>query len=176
MQKAANLEQDKYRKLKSLQFLYEINRCGKIRNCKSKRKLKTWKNNQGYYIVGVSIKGKVSFKTIHSLVAEAWIGEKPNNYEIDHIDKNKTNNDYTNLRYVTHSENNLNRNMPWKKPIRIVGLGEDLTFDSIKACTNYLVEKYNKPFGTIRAKFSRHRKRIYDYDVIYSVQRLDTTT
>ena len=165
----ANLESDReYRKIPSLNFLYEITCDGKkIRNARSKRHLSCHKNNQGYYITDVCISGKKRGVTIHSLVAECWLGSKPEGYEIDHIDKDKTNNHYTNLRYVTHSENNLNRVMTWKRPVRIVGLGENITFDSIKACTNYLTEKYNKTFGSIRGKFSKHRHRIFDYDVIY---------
>ena len=38
------------------------------------------------------------------MVAECWLGEKPEGYEIDHIDRNSQNNDYRNLRYVTRSE------------------------------------------------------------------------
>ena len=46
-------------------------------------------------------------KKIHvaKLVAEAFIGERPEGYQIDHIDGNKENNHYTNLEYVTASEN-----------------------------------------------------------------------
>lgn len=165
----ANLESDReYRKIPSLKFFYEITCEGKkIRNARSKRHLNCYKNNQGYYFTTVCIKGKVKHVTVHSLVAECWLGAKPEGYEIDHIDKDKTNNHYTNLRYVTHSENNLHRVMNWKRPVRIVGLGEDITFDSIKSCTNYLASKYGKTFGSIRGKFSKHRHRIFDYDVIY---------
>lgn len=47
---------------------------------------------------------------LHRLVYEAYKGEIPEGMEIDHIDRNKRNNNPDNLRVVTRSENLLNRN------------------------------------------------------------------
>ncbi|CAL6086945.1 Conserved_hypothetical protein [Hexamita inflata] len=61
--------------------------------------------NQGYYrihIDGVSIH-------IHRLVAEAFLGECPEDCEVDHIDRCRVNNQVSNLRYITHSHNCMNR-------------------------------------------------------------------
>jgi len=44
-------------------------------------------------------------RTVHSLVCEAFLGERPDGFEIDHIDGDPTNNHLANLEYVTHSEN-----------------------------------------------------------------------
>lgn len=43
---------------------------------------------------------------VHRLVAAAFIGERPEGYQIDHIDGVKTNNCAENLEYVTPKENN----------------------------------------------------------------------
>jgi hypothetical protein len=48
--------------------------------------------------------------TIHSLVAETFIGLRPEDMVIDHIDENKVNNHYTNLRYMSNKENSLRSN------------------------------------------------------------------
>lgn len=43
----------------------------------------------------------------HRLVASAFIGNIPNKMDVDHIDGNRHNNNVSNLRIVTHSENCL---------------------------------------------------------------------
>lgn len=44
---------------------------------------------------------------IHRLVAAKYLGQCPDGKETSHKDGNKTNNHYTNLEYITHSENQL---------------------------------------------------------------------
>ena len=49
----------------------------------------------------------VGFKllSVHGLIARAFIGPRPDNYDIDHINGDSSNNAPSNLRYVTHSQN-----------------------------------------------------------------------
>lgn len=58
-------------------------------------------------------KGKYirAFKTIdnHIIVAACWLGPRPEGLQIDHINQNRHDNQPTNLRYVTPSENRRNR-------------------------------------------------------------------
>ena len=103
-----------FRKIKSLQFLYEVNDDGTIlRNVKSKKHIKIildyHHSKNGYYVAFVNLKGKVHRVPMHRIVAECWLGDRPEGYEIDHIDRNTHNNKYTNLRYVTHSVQMKNR-------------------------------------------------------------------
>jgi hypothetical protein len=55
--------------------------------------------------------------TIHSLVAETFIGLRPEDMVIDHIDENKVNNHYTNLRYMSNKENSLRSNPSFAEQI-----------------------------------------------------------
>lgn len=72
---------------------------------------------------------------VHKLVWEAFKGEIPEGYEIDHIDRDSTNNHIDNLRLVTHSENNKNAN---HKNILIytenIKTGEKIQYSSISEC------------------------------------------
>lgn len=76
------------------------------------------KNKFGYFRVGLSYgtkretgdcknqgKSKLFQRNVHVLVAEAFLGQKPNGYQVDHIDNDKSHNYITNLRYVTLKEN-----------------------------------------------------------------------
>ena len=47
------------------------------------------------------------WRRVHRVVYETHVGKIPKGFEIDHIDGNKHNNDITNLRVVTRSENML---------------------------------------------------------------------
>lgn len=186
----SNLE---FRKIKSLNFLYEVNENGTIfRNVKSKRQLKIeldyHHSKSGYYVTFVHIGGRsADSKTIrvmiHQVVAECWLGDRPDGYEVDHIDRNSHNNDYRNLRYVTKSEQMKNRDhtnisatgsknleaarRDRMKPVRLKSANTTLDFESYAACARHLAQKYEKDFEAMRYKLKSHRKKIFDYDVIY---------
>lgn len=181
----SNLE---FRKIKSLDFLYEINENGTIfRNVKSKKQnkiiLDMHHSKTGYYTTFCRIKGVTKRVTIHRVVAECWLGECPERYEVDHIDRNTHNNHYSNLRYVTRSEQMKNRdhtniarqgtenlrkaNKLRMKPVKIVKDDEEKVFESQSECARYLAEIYDVTFEHIRHKIKARRSRIYDYDIIY---------
>ena len=191
----ANLE---FRKIKSLLFLYEINSNGTIvRNVKSKRRTKIQSDKDGYHFCLFTIggrKGKTKRRTVASMVAECWIGDRPEGYQVDHIDRNKTNNDYRNLRYATHSEQMKNRVLSeriirqatancykWTmehvaKPVTIIRDGQSKAFPSMMQCAKAVAAEYGVKSEYVRAKFKLRRSHVYDYDVVYGMQRLDTAT
>ena len=61
--------------------------------------------HNGYLRVGLYHNGRLRHKRIASLVAEAFLGQRPPDMEVDHIDGNKANNTVENLRYTTHKDN-----------------------------------------------------------------------
>lgn len=182
-----NLE---FRKIPSLQFLYEVNSNGTvIRNVKSKRHLKCFKKKHNsdteYWCTQVNIKKHIRKVFLHRVVAECWIGPRPEGMQCDHIDRNSLNNDYRNLRYVTKSGQMLNRdydkfmesllnNLAGKnggvvRPIELTGPdGEKHAFPTSRKAAKWLVERYpEKCEKHFNDKFHMRRHKIFDYDVKY---------
>lgn len=82
---------------------YEVSNFGNIRN--KDKILKCSIQNRGYKYFQTRKDNKRSNHLIHHLVAEQFIGIRPENLVIDHIDRNKLNNNVLNLRYVSQKEN-----------------------------------------------------------------------
>lgn len=71
---------------------YEVSNMGEVRNKKTKRILKSWKNSRGYLIISLRCGKKVCCYTIHRLVAKHFIDNINNLPQVNHIDGNKQNN------------------------------------------------------------------------------------
>ena len=59
----------------------------------------------GYLEVSVCVGSKRRHRTVHSLVAEAFLGPRPKGADIRHKDGDRTNNTASNLEYGTRSQN-----------------------------------------------------------------------
>lgn len=64
--------------------------------------------NKGYKYFQLNREGKRLNYLVHQEVARLFIGERPEGLVIDHIDRNKLNNEPSNLRYITQRENTFN--------------------------------------------------------------------
>lgn len=138
-------------------------------------KLKNYKAKNGYYVVNLNKNGKYHQRYVHSLVAEAFFGERPNRYTVNHIDGNKLNNHISNLDYCTYLENNKhavemglnNHNVgdyAISKPIAMICLktGKQIErFDSITSAK----EKYG--FWHIGSVANKQRKSAGGYGWIF---------
>ena len=59
-----------------------------------------------YLCFGYRDNGKKTFASIHVAVALLFLGKKPSDkHQVDHIDNNPSNNNVTNLRWITDVEN-----------------------------------------------------------------------
>ena len=121
--------------IKDFEGIYSINENGYVMRIKSGKLLKPQFNSSGYLHVILSKNGKWHNRSIHRLVANAYIPNIYNKPQVNHIDGNKTNNKVNNLEWVTasenqkHSYNNLNRCRRQKKLINN-NTGE--TYNSVK--------------------------------------------
>ena len=77
------------------------------------RVLSAFTNRKGYASVNIYAPEYKRAKTVsvHSLVAEAFIGPRPIGFEVAHNDGNPSNNTPLNLRYATHQQNEADKAM-----------------------------------------------------------------
>lgn len=112
--------------------------------------LKTTDNGNGYLYIRKMIKRKNYRFYVHRLVAMAFC-ENPNNYRyVDHKNKNKVDNRFDNLRWVSHQQNCETRNYSnVKKP----------TFQYPESTVNEVLALYKKGTGVMELARSFNIKR-----------------
>lgn len=94
----------------------------------------------GYYVVVIKQK---RYK-VHRLVAETFLENTENYPYVDHIDRNPSNNDVSNLRWASCRTNNLNRELVINARKR---LGFDVMADSKDVHAARVKEWYNSEAG-----------------------------
>jgi hypothetical protein len=85
---------------------YEISDLGRVRHTflnGNTKPVQPTGNKQKRNYQFIRIEGKKHY--IHHLVLAAFVGEKPERHDADHIDTDPTNNKLTNLRYLSIAEN-----------------------------------------------------------------------
>jgi len=92
---------------------YEVSNEGRVRRITATRRtlanhvMTLQKESTGEYRLILRHEGVQHRFTIHSLVADAFIGQRPLGLTIDHLDADRSNNHATNLEYCTQKENTL---------------------------------------------------------------------
>ena len=91
--------------VKDFEGLYSVTLCGRVWSHISNRWLSPAKGYWGYRTVGLCKNGKVSRRTVHRLVAQAFIPNPEKLATVDHIDGNKENNSVSNLQWLSVEDN-----------------------------------------------------------------------
>lgn len=97
--------------VKGYEGVYSISTFGRVRRDVSgkgtyKNKiLSPGKASHGYLNVTLSMDGNLKTHTVHSIVANTFLGDIPRGYNVNHKDTNKLNNRLSNLEYLTPSGN-----------------------------------------------------------------------
>ncbi len=109
------LEGEMWRRIKGFENLYTISNYGRVFSFRKRvghtnkeqppMIIKLFKNVHGYYYVNLHNNGTCKTKTIHRLVAEAFIPNPKNYSDVNHIDETHTNNNVDNLMWCTHKYN-----------------------------------------------------------------------
>ncbi len=87
---------------------YEVSTDGRIRIAKTGKIMKAQIDRNGYVRTGLTKDGVSTSVSVHITVATAFRDKEEQHTQVDHIDHNRANNNYLNLRWVTRSINNRN--------------------------------------------------------------------
>lgn len=116
------MQKETWKDIPGYESLYQASSLGRIRSLDRKlvtkngsikiikgliKKPSIDKSNR--FTIGLSKKGKRKSFTVHKIIALTFIGERPEGYEVCHIDGNSQNNELGNIRYDTHSQNEIDR-------------------------------------------------------------------
>ena len=150
---------------------YEISNLGNLRSvdkyirvCRGKGHIKHLPskilspsiNNSGYKIYALYKPGsKLVCKTIHRMVATAFIPNPRNLSDVNHIDENKNNNSVDNLEWVSHKENVIHSKSRRSSILK----GRRLTYDQM--CIRYFMRQAI-PFKFKDVKFFIYKGEVFD--------------
>ena len=121
-----NMCHEIWKPIEGYEGLYEVSNLGRVKSLEryvgkrhhiKEKYLTNDVNQKGYCRVLLSMNGKAKHYAVHRLVAEAFIPNKQNKPQINHIDGNKANNCATNLEWCTASENLIHARLKGLNPI-----------------------------------------------------------
>jgi len=146
---------------------YLIYEDGKVQNKKTKRYLKQCNDNFGYKIVNLYKDGKRKTFRIHRLVAEQYIPNPDNKPQVDHMNRDRTDNRIQNLRWVTISENQQNTGTRKDNTSGIKNISYDKSDKLYRYQKNINGKYHNKLFNTLEEALEY--KRFYESSLTGSI-------
>lgn len=167
-----NNENEVWKDIENYEGLYQVSNLGRVRSLDRKdaqghrlkgKVLSSGLNSRGYLIVILYRDGGTKNKTVHRLVASAFIPNPDNLPQINHRDEDKTNNAVSNLewcsalynmRYGTHSERVAKA---LERPIYVIAdSNHRYYFDSIKKASELIGLKRSTVSECVRGKLKHH--------------------
>lgn len=125
---------------------YEVSNTGKVRgmnyrNQREPKEISQREDKYGYKRVNIFCNGKRAVKTVHRLVAEAFIPNPDALPQVNHIDGNKKNNEKSNLEWCTASRNvqhafDIGLKEKSREHARIIGINHNLKTSKKVVVTN----------------------------------------
>jgi hypothetical protein len=140
---------------------YEISDDGQVRRIDTKREIKSYKMTNGYMRIFL---GKNNGRQVHCLVMAAFVGKKPEGYQVNHKNGIKADNRLENLEYLTQKEN-------MRHAVDVLGFSGRTRIVSDAQCEvavhlrakgkkwREIGEHLNIPFGTVYMAVRAYKKR-----------------
>jgi hypothetical protein len=101
---------------------YFVSCGGNVISTKTGKILKPHLNHKGYHVVTLYKESKGHSRRVHRLVADAFLPNPDKLPEVDHINAVRNDNEVTNLRWVSGSENTRNRDYSRKATSKYNGV------------------------------------------------------
>ena len=157
-----------FKDIKNYEGLYQVSNLGRVYSIRNNKILKPKLNKCGYLSVNLKYKGSHVTKSIHRLVAEAFIPNQNDFPQVNHKDEDKTNNCVDNLEWCT-AKYNINYGtcrertaQHFRKPVLMFDLNNNFIkeFNSVAEASSYvngdhsnivgcclMYEHYNSAYG-----------------------------
>jgi hypothetical protein len=172
---------EEWRSVKGYEGSYQVSNLGRIRSVDRvsvnkfgwERRLKgailkQVVSQSGYYRVSLSCGNRIVNKTVHKLIAEAFIENIDNKSQVNHIDSNKLNNQINNLEWCTQSENTQHSVMSMtfsnSKPVKCTTDGK--VFKTIQSAANF----YNTHSRSISEVLKGRWKQLNGRNFVYATK------
>lgn len=119
---------------------YLVSDIGQVWSLRRSKLLKPKIDRYGYKVVGLSLNGRLYHRTVHRLVAQAFIPNPDNLPTVNHINEDKMDNRVSNLEWVSIADNDNHgtrnermANTKSQRPVeRISPDGEIVTYIGVK--------------------------------------------
>lgn len=122
--------------------------------------LKPWLDSKGNYLmVSLSKNGKNYKRLVHRLIAEAFIEQEDGKDTVDHIDRDKQNNDVSNLRWLSQADNTRRgfSTRPCVRNFSTVALFHNGEFVRYYRSINEASRAGARDFGASETSLARHK-------------------
>lgn len=154
-----------WKDIEGYEGLYQVSNLGNVKSVR-KNKLIGNNNHRGYRHACLCVDGKETYKSVHRLVADAFIPNPENLPCVNHKDENKLNNVVSNLEWCTYEYNNSYATKGSRiskskfKPIQMINDGKVIKeFDSLKEAAEYVDGSH----GNISAAANGKLHKAYGY-------------